>query len=74
MPTIQIHNETDVVDMLSVLITIDVAEVDSTTATTPPVIDTAVDDVVTADIIRVDVDIAGTGTKGLEVRMQFKTP
>jgi hypothetical protein len=74
LPTIQIHNETAVADVLSTAITIDVSETDSTTATTPPVINTAEDDVATAEVYRIDVDIAGTGTAGLEVRMQFATP
>lgn len=59
------------VDMLSTRITIDVGEYDSQYATTPPVIDTNNDDVLEGDIIRVDVDVAGTGTEGLLVRLTF---
>ena len=73
-PTVQIHNLTDTVDMLSTAITIDANEKDSTTAGTPAVIDGTNDDVVTADEIRIDVDVAGTGTEGLEVRLGFRTP
>jgi hypothetical protein len=48
--------------MLTTRITIDENEFDSATAATAPVIDGASDDVITADLIRVDVDVAGTGT------------
>lgn len=73
-PTVMLHNLTDTSDMLSTAITIDANELDSKDAATPPVIDTAEDDVVTGDVIRIDVDVAGTGTEGLEVRMGFATP
>lgn len=58
-------------DMLSTRITIDANELTSYTAVTQPVIDTAYDDVLTGDQIRVDVDVAGTGTKGLDVILVF---
>lgn len=74
LPTIQLHNATDSVDMLSTRITIDATEKDSKDATTAAVIDTSHDDVATGDEIRVDVDGAGTGTKGLEIRMGFQLP
>lgn len=74
LPTFQIHNLTDAVDMLSTEITIDVAENDSKDATNLPVIDTTKDDVVTGDVLRFDCDIAGTGTKGTEIRMGFRLP
>jgi len=73
-PTFQIHNKTDAVDMLSTPITIDVNELDSKDAATPPVINRAADDVATGDEIRIDCDVAGTGTKGLEVRLGFRLP
>lgn len=73
-PTIQVYNLTDTSDMLSTRITIDENETDSSTATAAAVIDTAHDDVATADVLRVDVDVAGTGTKGLELRMSFQIP
>ena len=74
LPTVMIHNLTDTVDMLSTAITIDANEKDSKDAATPPAINAATDDVATGDEIRIDVDIAGTGTLGLEIRMGFQTP
>jgi hypothetical protein len=65
-PTFQIHNLTDTVDVLSTLQTIDANEFSSYTAATPPVINTANDDLATGDRIRFDCDVAGTGTKGWE--------
>lgn len=73
-PTVQIRNVTDSVDMLSTRITIDANEYSSYTATTAPVIDTTKDDVATGDRIAVDVDVAGTGTKGLQVILTFQLP
>jgi len=73
-PAIQIRNVTDSVDMLSTGITIDATEYDSKDATTAAVIDTAHDDVATGDVIAVDVDTAGTGTKGLQIRLGFRMP
>ena len=61
-------------DMLSTGITIDENETDSSTAATPAVINTAQDGVSEADQIRIDVDGAGTGAKGLEVRLGFRLP
>ena len=57
--------------MLSTEITIDVSEFTSYTAATPPVIDTGHDGVATGDILRIDVDVAGTGAKGLIVVLTF---
>lgn len=74
LPTIQIRNVTDSADMLSTRITIDATEFSSYTATTAPVIDTTKDDVATGDRIAVDVDVAGTGTKGLDVILTFQLP
>lgn len=62
------------VDMLSTSITIDVGEYDSQYATTSPVINTSNDDVLTGDLIRINVDTAGTGTAGLEVTLAFQLP
>lgn len=73
-PTIQIRNVTDTQDMLSTTITIDVNEKTSYTAATPPVINTSYDDVVTGDLIAVDVDVAGTGAKGLGIILSFQLP
>jgi len=73
-PTVQIHNTTDSQDMLSTRITIDVGEYTSYTAETAPVIDGDHAAVETGDIIRIDVDEAGTGIKGLIVVMSFRLP
>jgi len=69
--TVQLRNVTDAVDMLSVRMTIDANEKTSFTAATQPTIDLTHDDVVTGDIISVDVDGAGTGAKGLGVMLKF---
>lgn len=73
-PTFQIANVTDAVDMLSTKITIDATERTSYTAAVPAVIDATKDDVATGDILRVDVDVAGTGSKGLVVILTFSAP
>lgn len=73
-PTIQVHNATDTQDMLSTRITIDINETTSYTAATAPAINASYDDVATGDQIRIDVDAAGTGTKGLDVILTFRTP
>jgi hypothetical protein len=41
---------------------------------TQPVVDTNADDVATGDILRIDCDVAGTGTKGTDVILVFQTP
>lgn len=61
-------------DMLSTSITIDENEFSSYEATTAPVIDGGQDNVATGYWIRVNVDTAGTGTKGLDVILTFRTP
>lgn len=71
--SVQIHNVTDAVDMLSTVITIDTGELTSYTAATAPVINTATDDVATGDKLRVDVDtIHTTPAKGLTVILTFQ--
>tara|TARA_R110002020_G_scaffold29212_1_gene92236 strand:+ start:281 stop:868 length:588 start_codon:yes stop_codon:yes gene_type:complete len=70
--TVQLHNLTDAVDMLSTAITIDLNEKDSSTAATPHVVG-ANNTVTTGDVIRIDVDAVATNTLGLEVRMVFGT-
>lgn len=62
------------VDMLSTALTIDASESDSSTATSLFVINTANDDILTADQIYIDIDGAGTGTKGLCVNLTFQNP
>lgn len=73
-PTFQIHNLTDAQDMLSTVLTIDATEKDSKDAATPAVINTTYDDIVTGDELRFDCDGAGTGAKGMEIRMGFRLP
>jgi hypothetical protein len=74
LPTVQIRNVTDGHDMLSTKISIDANEYTSWSATTAPVIDTGEDDVVTGDRLAVDVDVSGTGAKGLGVVLTFQLP
>lgn len=73
---IMIYNVTQAADMLSVALTIDEDEIDSSTAATGPTIDTASDDVATADQIRIDIDaITGsTAPAGLVVELTFQLP
>ena len=73
-PSVCIRNVTDAVDMTSVNITIDANENTSYTDAHQRTIDTAHDDVVTGDLIAVDVDVAGTATKGLGVILSFRIP
>lgn len=56
-------------DVLSTAVTIDATESASYTAAVPSVVDTANDDLATGDFLRVDVDGAGTGAKGLIVTL-----
>lgn len=73
-PTVQIRNVTQTADMLTTRITIDASEFTSYTAAAAPVIDTGNDDVATGDLVAVDVDVAGTGAKGLGVILTFTLP
>lgn len=71
---IQIANVTDAVDMLSTKLTINSTETGSDTGT-PAVIDTTKDDVVTNDLLRIDIDaVSTTAPKGLIVRLRFALP
>lgn len=74
IPTVQIHNITSAADILSTKLTIDANETDSSTAADAAVINAAEDDVATADKLRIDIDVAGTGAKGLLVELQFQLP
>lgn len=72
---IQIRNVTDSVDMLSTKLTIDSGETGSDTAATPAVIDPTKDDVVTNDLLAIDIDaISSTAPKGLIIRLRFALP
>ena len=61
-------------DMLSTKLTIDASEFDSEDAVAAAVINGSNDDVNTGDHIYIDIDVAGTGAKGLSVRMTFRLP
>lgn len=69
--TIMIHNKTDTADMLSGAISIASAGTVGTVGT----INAATDDVVTNDILRVDVDsVSTTAPKGLMIVLEFSLP
>jgi len=71
---IQIANVTNSVDILSTKLTIDSGETGSEDAT-PAVIDITKDDVVTNDLLRIDVDaVSSVPPKGLIVTLGFKKP
>lgn len=70
-PTVQIRNGTTTNDMLSTRITIDASEKTSYTAATPSEIDPDESEVSVGDEINIDVDVAGTGAKGLGVILVF---
>lgn len=76
IPTVQLRRVRagSPADMLSTKLTIDASETDSSTAATPAVIDAANDDVLTGDQIHIDIDVAGTGAKGLCITLVFQTP
>lgn len=69
---VQLHNNTAAVDMLSTRLGIDVSDLNSKDAATQPVINTSNDDVAWGDHIRIDIDSAGTGAKGLGVMLTFQ--
>ena len=75
---VQFHNVDSAVDMLSAARPLewDVTEKDTVTAAASSVvkINTSNDNVVTGEEIRVDIDEAGSGAKGLEVRLTFEKP
>jgi hypothetical protein len=75
--SVMVHNLTDTTDMLSTILTIDDGELDSKDAATAAVINASEDDVVTDDVIRIDVDGNGGDTtvaKGLIVTLGFRLP
>lgn len=72
---IQIRNKTDSVDMLSTKLTIDSGETDTSTAATAAVIDATKDDVVTGDVLAIDVDaVSTTAAQGLYIELRFELP
>lgn len=62
------------VDVLSTRVTIDASEYDSKDATTASVVNTSNDDVATGDVLRFDVDVTGTGTRGLICNVELQLP
>ena len=75
--SVMVHNLTDTTDMLSTAVTIDDGELDSKDAAAAVAIDTGADDVVTDDVLRIDVDGNGgdsTIAKGLIVTLGFRLP
>lgn len=72
---IQVHNVTTGDDLLSTTTTIDSGDTTSYDAATPHVVDATGDPqtnyITRGDVLRVDVDAAGTGAKGLEVLLEF---
>lgn len=73
-PTIQLAEVVDGVDILSTRITIDASEKSSKDATAAPVVNAANAVLNTGNQVRVDVDVAGTGTKGLMVTLTLNGP
>lgn len=71
VPTVQIRNITQAWDILSTKVSIDASEFTSNTAATAAVIDTTKDLITLGDLIAIDVDVAGTGAKGLGVVLVF---
>lgn len=77
LPTVQLRKDPICgcdVDVLSTTLTIDACEVDSSTATTAAVVNACNDALATGDKIHIDVDVAGTGTKGLLVGFTAELP
>lgn len=72
--TLQLHNVTDGVDVLSTRLTIDSGETSSSTAATAAVINAANDDVASYDRLRIDVDDAGTSTLHATMNIEFTRP
>lgn len=62
------------VDVLSTPITIDAGEYDSKDATTVAVINAASDDLALGDLLRIDVDVAGTGAQNLVITIEAQRP
>jgi hypothetical protein len=69
-----LNNVTSSVDMLTHMLEWDATEKDTATATSAATINTSNDNVLTGEEIRVDISAAGSGAKGLEVRLTFSLP
>jgi hypothetical protein len=75
---VQIENVTSAADMLSAakLLEWDATEKDTATAaaSSVAVINTGADNVLTGEEIRINIDAAASGAKGMEIRLTFRTP
>jgi hypothetical protein len=71
-PTFQLRNHTQGYDILSTPITIDINERNSYTAAVPAVIDPTKKILTKGDGLHIDVDVAGTGTKGAGVQITIQ--
>lgn len=73
--TVQVHNLTNADDLLTTVTDIDSGDTNSYAATDQHVVDTsgtpAVNYCLRGDVLRIDVDAAGTGAKGLEMLLEF---
>ena len=74
LPNMMVRNVTTGHDMLTTSITIDANENTSYTATTRSVVNNTYKTVSTGDIIAVDLDATGTGTKGLSCLIGLRKP
>lgn len=74
IPTFQIRKTSNNNNMLTTPITIDIGSnpAISYTAAIPPVIDITNDDVQTGELVAIDVDVSGTGVKGLMINLTFQ--
>lgn len=70
--SVQLYNLTDTVDVLSTAATIDEGKKNSYTAAVQPVVNAVNAALATGDILRVDVDGAGVGAKGLDVIVTYE--
>lgn len=75
-PTFQLRRlrSGSAVDVLSTGVTIDINEYTSSTAATPPVINTSNDDLADGDILLADLDVVGTGAKGHALLVGIQLP
>lgn len=71
--SVQLHNETQSLDVFSTNLTIDSGERSSQTAATPVVINTSNDDITLNDIYRVDIDAVGSTVEGTNLVIEIFT-
>lgn len=73
LPTVALRESSGGVDIFSTNLTIDASENTSETATTPAVIKSdGTEDLIADEIVRGDIDVAGTGTKGAILTLWFE--